>query len=226
VVFILSYRELRAERFHSIFRVQEVHDQEQLSDQLEIHLVELPKLSVAGGENREQTLVNWGKFLTATTDREREQLAMEDPIFAQAKTALERLSADPEARLLAEQREMALQSYQLDLGKVYWQGEAAGRAAGEAAGRAAGEATGRAVGIREGKAEGIREGKVEGRAEGERSLLQRLLVRKFGPLPAEAQARIQTASRCLRIDPELQFRRFTIPVSPATHHPPCGADKR
>jgi predicted transposase/invertase (TIGR01784 family) len=126
VVFILSYRELRAERFHSIFRVQEVHDHEPLSDQLEIHFVELPKLGADAGENRERTLVNWGKFLTATTDREREQLATADPIFQQAKTALERLSADPEARQLAEQREIALQASRLDFGKVFWQGKAEG----------------------------------------------------------------------------------------------------
>ena len=59
-----------------------------------------------------------GKFLKADTDKELEQLAMTDPDLQQTKEALERLSADPEARLLAEQRRMALISYQLDLNKT------------------------------------------------------------------------------------------------------------
>ncbi|HEY9280779.1 MAG TPA: DUF4351 domain-containing protein [Eoetvoesiella sp.] len=38
------------------------------------------------------------------------------------------------------------------------------------------------------------EGLDEGRAEGEASLLQRLLTRKFGPVPEALQQRIQTAT--------------------------------
>lgn len=69
---------------------------------------------------------------------------MKDPVLQQAKDALDRLSADPQARMLAEQREMALISYHLDLSKMrkqgFTEGEAQGRAEGEARGRAEGRA--------------------------------------------------------------------------------------
>jgi hypothetical protein len=52
---------------------------------------------------------------------------MEDPVFKQAKDALDRLSADPEARVRAEQREMWLISYELDRSKTLREGRAEGR---------------------------------------------------------------------------------------------------
>ena len=72
--------------------------------------------------------MRWGKFLSATTDEELETLAMNDPVMKQATEALNRLSADPQARQLAEQREMALISYHLDLNKVRAEGKAEGKA--------------------------------------------------------------------------------------------------
>jgi len=166
VILILAFSDFEGERFHSCFRVLEVHDQTALSDQLELHVVELPKLGQALAKNEEPTLVSWGKFLTAATDDELEELAMTDPVLRQAKAALDRLSADPEARIRAEQREMALTSYRLDLGKAHKQGYS------------------------EGKAEGRAEGKAEGRAEGKAELLLRLLTARFGAIAPEVAVRI------------------------------------
>jgi hypothetical protein len=53
-------------------------------------------------------VLDWGRFLTAKTKEELQELAMTDPIFEQAKSALELLSADPEAQELARRRELAL----------------------------------------------------------------------------------------------------------------------
>ena len=146
VVMIADFNELESERFHSVFRAQEVHGHEDLTDHFELHLVELPKLAEAIRKKEEPELVRWATFLSATTDQELQELAMKDPVLQQAKDALDRLSADPEARLLAEQREMALISYHLDLNEARKQGivegEARGRAEGEARGRAEGEARG------------------------------------------------------------------------------------
>ena len=58
---------------------------------------------------------------------------MESPILKQAKDALERLSADPDARLLAEQREMALLTYEAGLAKVRREGRDEGRVQGKVA---------------------------------------------------------------------------------------------
>lgn len=164
VVLILGFEALDSARFHSIFEVRERHDHALFSDQLALHVVELPKIGLA--ENDEPALARWGKFLGATSDEQLEELAMKDPVLQQAKTALERLSADPDARLRAEQREMALKSYQLDLGKAH----------------------------RDGKAEGRAEGKAEGKAEAFTELLLLQLETKFGVLPDTVTTRVRRAS--------------------------------
>ena len=125
VVLILGFRELKGERFHSRFRVLEVHDSEELSEQLEIHVLELPKLRTVA-DSDEPEVVEWGKFLAAASDAEREELAMKNPDLREAKVALERLSADPDARILAEMRDRAVKSYRLDINKARKEGRVEG----------------------------------------------------------------------------------------------------
>ncbi len=64
-------------------------------------------------------------------------------------------------------------------------------------GKARGMAEGKARGMAEGKARGMAEGKAEGKAQGKAealvSVLERLLVTKFGPLPKWAKDRIHRA---------------------------------
>jgi predicted transposase/invertase (TIGR01784 family) len=137
VVFILGYSELQSGRFHSTFGVQEVHGGERFSDQLEVHLVELPKLPKRGaGQSEEELLEDWGRFFSARGDEELEELAMSNPVIEKAKMALDFLSAQPDVQELARQRER-----QRELAQINWLTSA--RAA-EAKGRAEGEAKGRA----------------------------------------------------------------------------------
>ncbi|HYQ00422.1 MAG TPA: Rpn family recombination-promoting nuclease/putative transposase [Polyangiaceae bacterium] len=112
VVLITDFVELAGARFHSTFRIEERQDHYPLTDHLELHVIELPKMPNAQERNDEPTLAMWGKFLAAETDDQLEQLAMEHPVFKQAKAALDRLSADEIARLQAQQREMALLTYE------------------------------------------------------------------------------------------------------------------
>ena len=51
-----------------------------------------------------------------------------------------------------------------------------------------------ATGRKEGRMEGRSEGRLEGRLEGEIAVLARLLTRRFGPLPAWAEARLNAAT--------------------------------
>lgn len=122
VILITNYSELATARFHSRFRLRQDHGAEVLTDQLEIHLLELPKLRNAAHQNDEPNLTAWGNFLLAASDEDLETLAMENPVLKQAKDALDRLSADDEARMRAEQREMAEISYALDMGAMRRQG--------------------------------------------------------------------------------------------------------
>lgn len=57
-----------------------------------------------------------------------------------------------------------------------------------------GRQQGRQEGLQEGIQEGRQEGIQEGRQEGESRLLRRLLIRRFGPLPASVEERLQVAS--------------------------------
>jgi predicted transposase/invertase (TIGR01784 family) len=190
VVLILDFAELAGQRFHSTFRVGEVHDGEVLSEQLELHLLELPKLGLAVAKNEEPELLGWGKFLTAESDDALESLAMTDPVFRGAKQALERLSKDPDARILAEQREMALRPYEVDLGHARKRGLAEGREEGRKEGRKEGREEGREEGLREGREEGLR----EGREEALRDVLVLQLASKFGEVPQALIDRIASAS--------------------------------
>jgi predicted transposase/invertase (TIGR01784 family) len=141
-IFFLGYRELSARRFHSIFRVLEVHDQEPFSNQLEIHVVELPKLPEIGNEDRavEGPLVGWSTFLLAPSEEALQALTKTNPIFEKAMNALESLSAKPDVQAIARERELALLTYKLELAEAIAEGESRGEARGEARGLAEGRA--------------------------------------------------------------------------------------
>ena len=140
VVLITNFAELTSPRFHSVFQVRERHGGELLTGHLELHLLELPKLASAQVQNDEPSLALWGKFLSAGADEELEKLAMEHPVLKQAKAALDRLSADDVARLQAEQREMALLTFEASIAAAREEAEQKGRQEGRQEGLAAGTA--------------------------------------------------------------------------------------
>lgn len=173
VVVFTNFSMLAGRRFHSLVRLHESHDAELFTDQLAIHVLELPKLDLAPRED-ERLLVLWGRFLSAGTDEQLERLTMEHPVFKQAKQALDDLSADPRARLLAEQREDAILLHHAELIAAREEAHADGLAVGKAEGRA------------------------QGRAEGKATTLRLLLASKFGAVPESAAQRLAFAS-----EPEL-----------------------
>jgi predicted transposase/invertase (TIGR01784 family) len=136
VVFFLAKKELETPRFHTIVRALDVHDHRPLSDALEIHFVELPKLPAV--EPSDAALGRWGRFLVAYSKDERETLAREDPIMKEAKEALDELSADPKVRELARDRQMAWANHQIMMGAARKEGLAEGRSEGLAEGRTQG----------------------------------------------------------------------------------------
>jgi predicted transposase/invertase (TIGR01784 family) len=153
VIFVANFRMLDSPRYHSIFRSMEVTTGELLTDDYELHVLELPKLPQAPAANSEPADVLWGKFFTAKTDLELEQLAMQEPALKRAKEALEDLSDDPVARAIAEKRETNLRMHYVTLAAMRREAvaeatpeiEARGQAVGEARGQAVGEARGQAI---------------------------------------------------------------------------------
>jgi predicted transposase/invertase (TIGR01784 family) len=140
-IFILGENELPSERFHSTFRVTEIHGGEPFSDQFDLHFVELPKLPAPGeSPQEERQLEDWGLFLSGPSDEELEELARRNPMMAKAKGALEMLSAQPDVQELARLRLLAQTTYLTDMRANLAKGRAEGRAEGEAEGEAVGQA--------------------------------------------------------------------------------------
>jgi flagellar biosynthesis/type III secretory pathway protein FliH len=80
---------------------------------------------------------------------------MEEPALRRAKEALETLSADPEARLIAERRAVGMRLYRADIAGTREDALAEGEAIGRAKGEADGLAKGEAVGLAKGEAAGV-----------------------------------------------------------------------
>jgi len=173
-IFILNFSDSDSPRFHSIFRVLEIHDHREFSQDLEIHTLELPKLEEEAAHDPDSPVLKWGRFFRATTDEELEKLAMADPDMNAAKQALDRLSADPKAQQLAEDRELAIWNLKRTVKLAEQQAEARGKAEGEARGKV--------------------RGKAEGKAEALRDVLAKLLTLKFGGVSEEVRDRIQRAN--------------------------------
>lgn len=104
---IIDFEYLPTENFHSVFRLREDAEGFVLTDNLEIHFLELPKLESEHQETND-LLVKWLLFLKAESETKLEELAMSEPTIRKAINVLEFLSQDAEARRLYELREKAL----------------------------------------------------------------------------------------------------------------------
>ena len=171
-VALLSYREPDNPRFHSVFRILETHDGSLYGDALELHLVQLPRLPELTDADRtsEAALLRWTKFFAARSAEELDEAAMDDPAVSKARDILYRLSAEPDARRLAEERERTQKTRRVEDGALR----------------------------EEGRQEGREEGRAEGRQEGRKQELREAILDLCDligiKLDAERQAQISSAS--------------------------------
>lgn len=103
------------------------HTGELLLDDLEIHFMELPKLSLKS-VRMDDRLVNWLMFISGAPKERWEELAMETPGLKKAMTTLEFLSQNKEARMLYEMRKKALLDEQSALDYAESRGRDVGKA--------------------------------------------------------------------------------------------------
>jgi len=123
-VVILKKALLPIAKAHSTFRVIEIETGHALTDDLEMHFIELSKIDLEQSEN---ALARWMRFLLARNEEELEEVAMSDPNIRRATEALKALSEDPEAQELARQREMAQINLKIMHQFAVAEGEAKGR---------------------------------------------------------------------------------------------------
>ena len=128
-IYLLGEPWLPTRRFHSIFRLQEVHDQSLFTDAIELHIVELRKVSCLTDQERaeHESLVRWAAFFNASTAKELQAAALGDPIMQDAKRQLEVLSADPQVRHWAHRRAIGQKLQRVILAEERREGREEGR---------------------------------------------------------------------------------------------------
>ena len=147
--------------------------QRALDVQLELNVLELPKLKRLGLEKTNKPLYDWSVFFSDVNNGE----AMEQITHPDVKEAFEILksvSATAQERLEAERRITYVRELNAIAGYQWDEGMAQGIAIGEARGEA--------------------KGRSEGKAEATRALVARQLDRKFGPLGPEQWALLESAT--------------------------------
>ncbi len=126
--------------YHSTFQLYEREQKLLLTDMLEIHFMELPKLLIKWRNRevdpREDQLVRWLLLLEASEDEEitqvLEEIAMqEDQVLKKAMDEWERVSQDPEVLLAYEARRKALLDEKSALRRAEKLGEEKGKQIGE-----------------------------------------------------------------------------------------------
>ncbi len=150
---ILDFALLKNDLYHSVFHLHEDQTGITLTDDIEIHFLELPKLNAQAAPTKQGGLANWLLFLKGVTPDQWEVLTMNEPKLKKAMDTLEFLSQDQEARMRYEAR----QKYLHDQASLM---EAAKNA--ELYGFKAGMEKGIQEGIEKGMKQGIEQGMEKG----------------------------------------------------------------
>ena len=107
---ILGFNYIDNDRYHNTFHLREDSTGLILTNDIEIHMIELQKLrEISVGQQRK--LVRWMLFLLGPAPETMEELVMGFPAIQKALTTLEFLSQDREARELYEARQKALHDW-------------------------------------------------------------------------------------------------------------------
>ena len=99
---ILNFKYLKTENFHTGYRLKEIHTHEELTDVIEMHFIEIPKLP----EEADVTdmLVAWTEFLRDPESEKVRNLELSIKEVREAKDELIRMSNNEEQRSLYEMR--------------------------------------------------------------------------------------------------------------------------
>lgn len=168
-VSILDFNLTDRKEYHHVYRLRDEQGFE-LSDVLEIHILELEKKLKGTGEVEE-----WIRFFRADSEEDLDMIGTENPGILEAIREVKAMSLSRwlrlrhEARLKQIRDENAWKTYEREEARK--EGLAEGRAEGHAEGHAKGHAEGHA----KGRAEGHAEGRIEGRAEGRMETLGQII---------------------------------------------------
>ena len=125
---ILNFKYLKTRMFHSVYRMKEIHTNEELSDIQEIHFIEIPKLE--DGSDEKDMLVAWIEFLKNPESEKVRSLEMSVDEIREAKDELIKMSNDDTQRELYEMRAKTLRDKISALNEAERKGIKKGREAG------------------------------------------------------------------------------------------------
>lgn len=103
---ILNFKYLKNNRFHNGYRLKEIQTNEELTNVLEIHFIEITKLDENSDEK--DMLVAWTEFLKNPESEKVRNLEMSIEEIRQAKDELVKMSNDEDQRALYEMRSKIL----------------------------------------------------------------------------------------------------------------------
>ena len=126
---ILNFKYLKTRMFHSVYRMKEIHTNEELSDIQEIHFIEIPKLE--DGSDEKDMLVAWIEFLKNPESEKVRSLEMSVDEIREAKDELIKMSNDDTQRELYEMRVKTLRDKISALNEAERKGIKKGREEGE-----------------------------------------------------------------------------------------------
>ena len=132
---ILNFKYLKTERFHTGYRLKEIETNEELTDIIEMHFIEIPKLQENSDEkdmhNENDILVAWTEFLKDPESEKVRSLEMTVDEIRSAKDQLVRMSNDAEQREIYDMRAKILKDKVSALNKAKEEGREEGREEGE-----------------------------------------------------------------------------------------------
>ena len=99
---ILNFKYLKTEKFHTGYRMKEIETNEELTDIIEMHFIEIPKLEQNSDEK--DLLTAWTEFLRDPESEKVRSLEMSIEEIREAKDELIRISNDKEQREIYEMR--------------------------------------------------------------------------------------------------------------------------
>ena len=103
---ILNFKYLKTDNFHTGYRFKEIETNEELTDIMEVHFIEIPKLKDSSDEK--DMLVAWTEFLKDPESEKVRGLELSIEEIRQAKDELIRMSNDKKQRELYDMRANSL----------------------------------------------------------------------------------------------------------------------
>lgn len=122
---ILNFKYLKTDNFHTGYRFKEIESNEELTDIMEVHFIEIPKLQDSSDEK--DMLVAWTEFLKDPESEKVRGLELSIEEIRQAKDELIRMSNDSTQRELYDMRANSLRDKMSELNAAERKGIEKGR---------------------------------------------------------------------------------------------------